>query len=685
MTSENKKQPINKSDRRRLLIISCGMFFLLGLLVMQFYVIQIVEGDKWNAAAHRQHFFIIDEPFLRGSFYSNPIMEKFHLDEPRKLVLDIKKFHLYADPKSIPEDVLNDVISNLQTTLLLNKQQQESILKQLKKRSSRSRKLVLWLDSDAKEKILNWWYPFARSRHIPRNALFFVSDYERSYPYGKLAGQLLQTVQRGRDEKTGQATPTGGLELSLDRYLRGKKGKRLLMRSPRNVLETGDVIEAPEDGADVYLTINTVLQAIAEDEVGKAVKKANAKTGWAVMMDPYTGEILALAQYPFYDPTNYADYFNDPTRREETKVKAITDAHEPGSVMKPITLAIALLANEELKRRGALPLFDPNEKIATRDGHFPGRRPLKEINYHSYLNMNMGLQKSSNIYMARLIQRVIDRLGKDWYRKQLNEVFGFGAKTNIELPGESAGVLPRPGKTHPNGALEWSLSTPFSLAIGHNVQATSMQLLRAYALLANGGHLVQPTLIKKIVKQQQEGQESEEQLLEKRERSFPKLVNSSTIDPVVTAMKYVTKKGGSAFRADIPGYTECGKTGTAEKIVQGLYSQSDHVVTFIGFAPVINPAFVLLVTIDEPEKGFIPGIGKKHMGGYAAAPVFREIGKRALTYLGITPDDPHGYHVGDPRFDPQKSDWIKNIEALQKQYEEWNGKKTATPAELKKL
>jgi cell division protein FtsI (penicillin-binding protein 3) len=219
------------------------------------------------------------------------------------------------------------------------------------------------------------------------------------------------------------------------------------------------------------------------------------------------------------------------------------------------------------------------------------------------------------------------------------------------------------------------MSTPFSLAIGHNLQVTSVQLLRAYAILANGGYQVQPTLIKDIVKKQPDGQESVSLFPKNRQRPFPQLLNSSIVDRVVQAMKYVTKKGGKSYRADIPRFTECGKTGTAEKIVQGVYSKSDHIVTFVGFAPVSKPAFVLLVTIDEPEKGYIPGVGKKNMGSYVAAPVFREIGQRALEYLAITPDDPQGYPENDPRYDPRKGDWVQNAEALKKQYDEWNGKK----------
>lgn len=667
--------PIRQQHRNRLLVISSGILILLSLLMVQFYKIQISQAAHWDKIARRQHFFEVNEPFKRGTFYSNGSIKRAHPDEPQKLVLDIQKFHLLADPSSIAPQYKEEIAKALQTHLGLSNKQTTKLLVHLKKKS-RSRRLVLWLEPDTKEAILTWWQPFAKSHRIPRNALYFVADYQRSYPYGKLLGQVLQTVQQKRDEKTGQAEPTGGLELALDKWLRGQKGRRRLMRSPRNALEMDEVIAPPENGADVYLTINPVLQAIAEDEVAKAVKRTNAKAGWAVMMDPHSGEILALAQYPFFYPARYPEYFNDPDRRQETKVQAVSDAQEPGSVMKPITLAVALMANKELARLGKKPLFTIDEKIATFDGHFPGRKPLKEITYHQYLNMNMALQKSSNIYMARLTQRIIDQLGTDWYRAALHDVFGLGRKTGIELPGESAGLLPTPGKMHPSGALEWSVPTPFSLAIGHNVQATSLQLVRAYALFANGGYFVQPTLLRKVEKKNGDGSKTVflDQTEANRKLSFPQLLDLSTIQAVVTAMKYVTKPGGSAHRADVPGYTEAGKTGSAEKIVNGTYSHDDHVSSFIGFTPVTNPAFVLLVTIDEPEKGYIPGVGKRHLGSYAAAPAFREIAKRSLAYLGVPPDDPYGYSKGDPRHDPLRADWTQEVEKLRQQYDQWNHK-----------
>jgi cell division protein FtsI (penicillin-binding protein 3) len=519
------------------------------------------------------------------------------------------------------------------------------------------------------------WHPFARANKLPRNALFFASDYQRSYPFGKLLGQVLHTIQNVKDESTGQALSTGGLELYFDQYLRGKQGKKRLMRSPRNALETGETLALPENGATIYLTINHGLQAIAEEEIAKGVIKSKAKSGWAVMMNPYTGEILALAQYPFFAPSEYARYFNNPDLIEHTKVKAITDANEPGSIMKPITVAVALKANEELAKRNAKPLFDPKEMMPTSNSYFPGRnKPLKDTHFHSFLNMQMAVQKSSNIYMARLVEKIIHQFGNDWYRKVLSEDFGLGKKTGIELPSESGGVLPTPGKKHPNGHPEWSTATPFSMAIGHNIQVTSMQILRVYGAFANGGFLVQPTLIRKIVKSLPDGTEQilVDNTSPERAKQFRRIMNKDTVDELVKAMKFTTKVGGTARRADIWGYTEAGKTGTADKVINGAYCPQYVCASFIGIVPASKPAFVLVVTMDEPEYGYEPGLGRKHMGGVCSAPVFREIGKRSLEYLGIAPDDPHGYPSGDPRHDPNKADWLPEIRQLQEIYEKWN-------------
>lgn len=666
--------PVTSNDRKYLMVIAFIIFFFFSLLIYQFYTLQIIEGEKWSQIAKKQHFFVINEPSLRGSFYSNTSIKKGDPEIPQRFVFDIRRFHLYADPLSIPKEHHQTIVNHLLKQLELTSQERLLLPRQFS-RNSHSRKLAMWLDEKKRESIFSWWQNFSKKHKIPRNALFFVPDYQRSYPFGKLLGQILHTVQQNKDTATQQALPTGGLELSLNNYLQGKPGKRVLMRSPRHSFETGIVISEPEPGADIYLTINHCLQAIMEEELEKGVKKSNAVGGWAVMMEPRTGEILALAQYPYFDPSKYQHYFNDINLIEHTKVKAISDANEPGSVMKALTLCILLQANEELKARGEKPLFEPEEMISTADGHFPGRRKeLRDVSFHKKLNMWMGIQKSSNIYFARLTERLINRLGNEWYRKALQNTFGLGLKTNIELPSESEALLPRLGKKHPNGTLEWAKATPYSLCIGHNVQITSLQLTRAYAVLANGGYLVEPTLIRKIVKTKADG--TQEILLDnmaaERISKFPKVLNSNIVNTVVTAMKYVTKPGGTSQKADIWGYTEAGKSGTPNKVINGVYSQTRYVPDFVGFTPVKDPAFVLAVILDEPEHKYIPGFGKNYMGGTSAAPVFKNIATRSLEYLGITPDDPHGYPRGDPRYDPLLADWIPETLKLQEIYEKWN-------------
>jgi cell division protein FtsI (penicillin-binding protein 3) len=473
--------------------VSFFVFVLFCLLIVQFFKIQIVEGDKWTSQAKAQHQLVVTEPFKRGLFYSNTSIKLGHPETPQAFCLDVPKLHLFADPGSIPENCRDEISQKICSVLNIRGNEAQKLRQQFD-RKTRSRKLAMWLDKESSDALNKWWFQYARSKKIVRNALFFVQDYQRSYPFGKLLGQVLHTVREEKDAKTHQMIPTGGLELIFDKFLQGKEGKRQILRSPRHPLETGKILSAPEDGADVYLTINHYLQAIAEEEICKAVKNSNAKGGWAVLMEPRTGEIWALAQYPWFEPAEYRTYFNDLKRREDTKVKAITDPYEPGSTMKPLTIALALKANMELKKQGKKPLFSPQEKIPTANGTFPGRStPIHDLRTHNFLNMNLALQKSSNIYMARLAQRIVDTLGEKWYRNALQDILGFGVKTGIELPSEGPGVVPTPGKLHPNGKMEWSKPTPYSIAFGHNILVNSMQMLRSYAVIANGGFEVRPT------------------------------------------------------------------------------------------------------------------------------------------------------------------------------------------------
>jgi len=343
--------------------------------------------------------------------------------------------------------------------------------------------------------------------------------------------------------------------------------------------------------------------------------------------------------------------------------------------MKALTMAIALKANRELKNCGKKPVFSPMEKVPTFSGMLPGRsKALSDVHRSNFLNMYMGMKKSSNIYMATIAGRVVRALGENWYRNELYSSFGFGQKTGIELAGESIGVLPKPKKIDAAGRLEWSKPTPYSLAIGYNLTVSALQFARAYCVLANGGILPELTLVRRIYRTVNG---REEALLDhtdpKRAESFPRVFDRQDIAEVVRAMKFVTKPGGTAVKADIYGYTEAGKTGTSMKLVHGQYSNHAHFASFVGFTPVACPAFVLFVALDEPQVGYVPGRGLNHHGGTCAAPIFREISRRSLQFLGIPMDDPYGFPPNDPRSDPQRADYAKENEQLMKLCEQWNG------------
>jgi cell division protein FtsI (penicillin-binding protein 3) len=347
------------------------------------------------------------------------------------------------------------------------------------------------------------------------------------------------------------------------------------------------------------------------------------------------------------------------------------DAFQPGSIFKPITLAIALRANEIRARQGLNPIFYPEEKMATDKGNFPGRPfPLKDGRKHNFLNINMAVQKSSNIYVANLVDKMIKIFGDKWYKYQLEEVFGFGKKTNIELPSESLGMVPTPGKTYPNGKLEWSLPTPYSLAIGHNILVNSMQMIRAYSIIANRGKDVVPTLVRKIIKTKPDG--TEELLYERKQIPDRQILSAQSCETLIKAMKYTTKLGATARLGDIMGYTQAGKSGTSEKVIDGKYSRKHYFASFIGFTPVKKPRFILMVVIDEPKLDYMPGFGKTYHGGVSAALVFREISRRSLQFLGVVPDDPYGYPYGDSRRNPQKADMYQEVKDLLELYKKWN-------------
>ena len=207
--------------RKRLAALTISIFLLFSLLIAQYFKIQILEGEKWTKEALAQHEFVIKEFFRRGAFYSNTAVKQGHPQNAQPLVFDVTKFHLYIDPLAIPLPHQDEIASQLIEWTQIDPQKRKEFGK-----NSRSRRLATWLDRSTKEKILCWWGPYAKQRKIPHNAIYFITDYQRCYPFGQLLGQALHTIQERKDETTYEALPTGGLELYFNEYLKGKLGKR---------------------------------------------------------------------------------------------------------------------------------------------------------------------------------------------------------------------------------------------------------------------------------------------------------------------------------------------------------------------------------------------------------------------------------------------------------------------------
>jgi len=269
------------------------------------------------------------------------------------------------------------------------------------------------------------------------------------------------------------------------------------------------------------------------------------------------------------------------------------------------------------------------------------------------------------------MQRLCDTQGAQTYAEAIRSL-GFGDFTGIEILSETSGLVPTPGKVNIHGHLEWSAPTPVSLAMGHNLLTNSFQLLRAYSAIANGGWLIRPTLIESIHSIQNGKRVCDYQSGSDARISSPKVLSFAVCKRVLQAISYSLKSPGSSARADIPGYSVAAKTGTANKIHKGQYNPDYTLSTFIGIVPVHKPQIILLVSIDEPKKFYIPGVGYNHRASFCAAPIFRHIMSKAVDILGIPKDYPESYLPSDPRFDPSKSYYVEENRLLQEIYEKWN-------------
>ena len=438
----------------------------------------------------------------------------------------------------------------------------------------------------------------ARIEKLGLPGLRFVPEMKRFYVSGASAAHVLGFVDI--DERG-----VGGIELSYDKAIRGKGGRLLLDVDALNKSYDHSV-EDPLPGANVSLTIDLVIQHHVEKALAEAVRSTRARGGQIVVIRPATGEILALANYPTFDPNKVSG-----SKEIQRRNRAVEIAFEPGSIFKLVTYAAAL--EEHLIR--------PNTMIDCGGGQI--RIADRVIHDHPYgmLTAAQALAKSSNVAAIKLGMR----LGNERLASYI-ERFGFGRRTGIELPGESRGLF--------QPASEWGPTTIGSIPMGHEIGVTAVQAAAAYGCIANGGEWVKPHLVNRVTAAS--GEVLEEHQTERRQ-----VVSEATAATLKVMLEGVVVHGtGKAAR--MGGYSAAGKTGTAQKIdeASGRYSQTRYVASFAGFAPVENPEVACVVSLDEP-------VGA-HLGGAVSAPVFARVVADALHVLGVPPEnDPQSMIAGD--------------------------------------
>jgi len=424
------------------------------------------------------------------------------------------------------------------------------------------------------------------------DGVYLVKESKRYYPYNNLMSHISGFV--GIDNQG-----LSGLELQYDTYLTGEAGAiQYFSDAKGNRLERSEVYVEPEDGMDIYLTINYEIQSSIERELNNAMTKYNADGAWAIAMDPNTGEILGMASKPDFDPNNYQDY----TIEEINRNLAIWASYEPGSTFKIVTLATALEENKVNLEKdifhdgGSVNVDGARIKCWKSGGH--GTQTFLEVVQNS---CNPGFVELGN------------RLGKETLFKYINN-FGFGTKTGVDLNGEASGILFNLDKVGPV-----ELATT---AFGQGVSVTAIQQITAVSAAINGGTLYKPKIVKSIVEHETG------EIIEKFEpEEIRKVISEETSEQVRYALESVVALG-TGRNAYIENYRVGGKTGTAQKVNNGVYMTGNYILSFIGFLPADNPKVIVYVAVDNPK-------GVTQYGGTIAAPIAKNILTDAISALKI--------------------------------------------------
>lgn len=542
-----------------ILFLSLLIYFALHLVL-----IQVFRSAYLSNLAERQHQYLVELEAVRGTIFDCRM---------RPLAFNVPVYSVFANPRMMKE--------------------------QDKKRAIRELPKIIPMDEGAlreklyKDKYFVWIYRklpadiAQRVKELKLKGIDFRKESRRYYPGGELAAHIIGFA--GVDNEGLE-----GLELAYNKDLKGKPGWMRVLRDARQrELMIYDEFTPPRDGNQLILTIDETVQYIAERALDKAYKKHNARGAAIVVMDVKTGEILALANRPTYDLSQFG------TSPPETRTdRAVVYMYEPGSVFKIVTAAAALEEG----------VFKETDKIFCENGQYRiANHILHDTHAAGTLTFQQVIEHSSNIGTVKIAQK----LGPNMVYKYADR-FGFGHLTGIDLHGEVSGILKHPSL--------WSKTSIGAVPIGQEVTVTPMQLLRAIAAIANDGVMMKPYIVKAV-------KDTQGELI----RSFGPQEAGRVISPDTAARVRQILAGvvesGTGQKAKIDGIPAGGKTGTAQKVEGGRYSHSKFYATFIGFAPVDDPRLAAVVVFDEPHPSYY--------GGTVAAPVFKEVIENTIKYLEV--------------------------------------------------
>ena len=549
-----------KLQKGRLIIVAVSVALFWVALEVNLFYRQVVQHDLFEQAAAKQYLKKIPLRAVRGGIYDRL---------NNKLVNNTLQYDIAADPL---------IVKNKKKLARVCSKALHKPEAYFKKKLAGKRRFTYLARGVSDEDIRD-------ILALKDPGLIKNKSFRREYPYRTYAAQLLGFTDP--DDRG-----LSGLELQFDKELRGENGQAVIQyngKNPRRMFFNADnPIQQPVNGSDIYLTLDKNIQTVVEEELAAGIERTRARAGMAVVLDPYSGAVLAMANYPVFDPNRQQKYAK-PSKRN----RSVTDVFEPGSTMKIFTSAALL--QEQLKKEDDIVFCD---KYELHD------RKFHDTKKHGWLSFKKVVALSSNIGMLKLSEK----LPPNTFFRYLRN-FGFGTKTGLGLNGESNGILENPQK--------WSGITKASLAIGYGIGTTAIQMAAAYAAVVNGGYLYRPYIVDHIVNASGEIEKAAQPLMVRQ-------VVSKEVSAKLKEFMYAVVEDGTGKNARVKGLMVGGKTGTARKMNPKTkrYSTSKYTASFIGFAPFDHPQYVLAVIMDEPKSS--------HYGGSTAAPVFSKIMQRII-------------------------------------------------------